>query len=211
MTHGLQFNLVPGTHVGVRATYPVADSLELVLGLNNGADKNVDDNHGKTIEGMATYTISEAWVTSIQFNYGAETASNEREKNLTLNAWSSYDLSEETSGYIEFTYGSKENVTNTVDQNVWGIGVSAIHWLTDQYGLSSRFEYVDDPDRGITDLAAKYSWNFTITGHCKVTDDIMLRLEYRHDGINQNGFNGDRGADTEDDQSIVGVQLVYSF
>jgi hypothetical protein len=159
---------------------------------------------------MATYTISEAWITSIQFNYGAEKANNESDKNLTLNVWSTYNFSEETSGFIEFTYGSIENPTNTVDQNFWGIGISAIHWMTDMYGLSARFEYVDDPDRG-TVLAALYCWDITITGHCKVTDDILLRLEFRHDGINQNGFNGDRGALTEDGQSIVGVQLVYSF
>ncbi|MDP7132535.1 MAG: outer membrane beta-barrel protein, partial [Planctomycetota bacterium] len=135
MTHGLLWHLVPITHVGVRATYSVADNLDAVLGINNGADEDVDSNHGKSIEGMVTYSVSESWTNSIQLNLGAEGA-NERDKTFAVNAWSSYDLSEETSAYLEFTYTSIENPTNTEDFNFWGIGLGAIHWLTDKYGLS---------------------------------------------------------------------------
>jgi len=210
MTHGLQWNLVPVTHVGIRATYSVADNLDLVLGLNNGADKDVDTNHGKTLEGMVTYSISEAWTNSVQFNVGAEGAT-ESDKTLTINAWSAYDFSEETSAYIEFTYSGIERPTGTKDANLWGIGISAIHWLTDMHGLSVRIEYVDDPQTGNAFLAAPYSSDITITGHCKVTEDLMMRLEFRHDQGNLNGFNGDKGANSEDDQNAVGVQLIYSF
>ncbi|MDA0836979.1 MAG: outer membrane beta-barrel protein [Planctomycetota bacterium] len=209
MTHSLQWRIVPFTHVGVRATYSVSDNLDVALGLTNGANKNVDTNHGKTLEGMVTCSVTEAWTNSIQFNYGAEGA-NESDKTLAINAWSSYDLSEQTSGYIEFTYTGAENPTGTRDANFWGIGISAIHWLTDMYGLSARLEYVDDQERG-TVLAGKYNWEVTFTGHCKVTENLMVRLEFRHDETNPSNFNGDQGANTEDDQNVIGVQMIYSF
>lgn len=206
MSHGLLFALVPLTHLGIRASYPLADNLSVTVGLNNGTDQDVDDNRGKSIEAQVSYSPTEVWTANVQANYGAEGTS-EGEKTFLLNAVTTYDVSEELAVYGEFTYANAGNPAGTRDAQFWGIGVGATYWVSDKYGVSGRYEYVDDTDNAI--LPAQYHWDLTLTGHAKLTDDLTFRIEYRHDEANSSVFVDELS--TKDSQDTLGAQFLYTF
>ena len=224
MTHGLLFAIVPLTHTGVRFSYPVMDNVNLKLGINNGADRDIDNNHGKSLEAQIGVSPSESWWAGLTFNYGAEGAT-EANKTLIINFVTTYDFTEELSAYAEFTYADRENagaVVNT-DASGYGFGVGATYWATDVYGVSARFEYADNDgaDNALGFGATTDSiWDITLTGHVKLTDSLTFRIEFRHDNADMvapdTGIFGDdnslaSGAGTDDTVNTLGVQLLYSF
>lgn len=221
MTHGLLFALAPLTHTGVRFSYPVMDNVNLKLGINNGANLDIDNNHGKSLEAQIGVSPSESWFASLTFNYGAEGAT-EANKTLIINFVTTYDFTEELSAYAEFTYADRENagaVVNT-DASGYGFGVGATYWATDVYGLSARFEYADNDgaDNALGFGATTDSiWDITLTGHVKLTDSLTFRIEFRHDnadtlaGTVGGPFGDDSTVGTDDTVNTLGVQLLYSF
>jgi hypothetical protein len=219
MTHGLLFALVPLTHTGVRFGYPIMDNANLTLGFNNGADRDVDNNHGKSLEAQLAVSPSESWFASLTFNFGAETAV-ESNKTLLINFVTTYDFTEELSAYAEFTYADKEGqsaATAGNDTSGYGFGLGATYWATDVYGVSARWEYVDNDgaDNAFLGATVESVWDITLTGHVKLTDDLTFRVEFRHDNADMVGAAvgtvGDEGAALEDSVNTLGVQLLYSF
>ena len=222
MTHGLLFALVPLTHTGVRFGYPVMDNVNLTLGFNNGSDRDIDNNHGKSIEVQIGVSPSESWFASLTFNHGAETAV-ESNKTLLINFITTYDFTEELSAYAELTYVDNESAgVAGADASGIGFGLGATYWATDVYGVSARWEYVDNDGAnnafgGFSNGAsvADSVWDITLTGHVKLTDDLTFRVEFRHDSADMvspaTGIFGDEGAALEDSVNTLGVQLLYSF
>ncbi|MBI2192966.1 MAG: porin [Planctomycetes bacterium] len=218
-SYGYEFFLVPFTHLGLRMSYPFLDNLTGTIGVNNGADTDVDDNHGKQIEGQISFSPTEAWTLNLSFNYGAEAANNEGDKLFFLSFVTTYNCTENCSTFLSFLYGNAEDVlANPVrDADIYSIAVGAQYKFTDRYGVSGRFEYLSDETR--TFNGARNLWGFTLTGNIWLTEDLEFRLEYRHDeatGRNsQNVFNdgvSDTGvAQTDDAENTFGVQLLYTF
>jgi len=228
MTHGLLFAIVPLTHTGVRFGYPVMDNVNLTIGLNNGSDDDIDNNHAKSLEAQIGVSPSESWFASLTFNYGAEFgALNESDKRLVINFITTYDFTEELSAYAELTYLDNEDrglVTAGVpaDSSALGFGLGVTYWATDVYGVSLRYEYLDnDGANNGAGLGATVDsmWDITLTGHAKLTDDLTFRVEFRHDSADMVGANtgifGDdsvaAGTGTDDSVNTLGVQLLYSF
>jgi hypothetical protein len=227
-SHGLLFALVPYTHTGVRVAYPLMDNLNLKLGLNNGNDIEQDNNSGKSIEAQLGYTPTESWFASLTINWGPEGATvaganSAANKTFLLNFVTTYDFTEELSAYLELTYAAVDNGdangANPADLDTLGIGVGATYWFTDIYGASARFEYIDSDanaaNAGGTAIADAQAWDITLTGHAKITDDLTLRIEYRHDDSDAAAFADDStdvGSPAADDSSdTIGIQLLYSF
>ncbi len=225
MTHGLLFALVPLTHTGVRFGYPIMDNANLTLGFNNGADDDVDDNQGKSIEAQLAVSPSESWFASLTFTYGAEFGSvagntdPESDKQLIINFVTTYDFTEELSAYAELTYLDNEDQGAAgADSTGLGYGLGVTYWATDVYGVSLRWEYVDNDganNGGGLGATVDSMWDITLTGHAKLTDDLTFRLEFRHDNADMVGAAvgtfGDEGAALEDSVNTLGVQLLYSF
>jgi len=220
MTHGLLFAVVPLTHTGVRFGYPVMDNVNLTFGFNNGADRDLDNNHGKSLEAQIAVSPSESWFASLTFNYGAEGAT-EASKTLLINFITTYDFTEELSAYAEFTVVNADGVGGADDADGIGFGLGATYWATDVYGVSARWEYVDND--GANDAlgfgpTTDSIWDITLTGHVKLTDDLTFRVEFRHDSADTvagtvGGPFGDEGAAGASDDSVntLGFQLLYSF
>jgi len=218
MTHGLLFAVVPLTHTGVRFGYPVMDNVNLTFGFNNGADRDLDNNHGKSLEAQIAVSPSESWFASLTFNYGAEGALDEASKTLLINFITTYDFTEELSAYAEFTVVNADGVGGADDADGIGFGLGATYWATDVYGVSARWEYVDNDGANNAlgfGATADSIWDITLTGHVKLTDDLTFRVEFRHDSADTVspavGIFGDEAAALEDSVNTLGVQLLYSF
>ena len=204
-SYGFLYDMVAVTHVGVRATYPVADNLTVMLGLNNGADQDVDGNLSKSLEAAVEYVPTEALTLWTALNYGAE-GTGESAKTFRLNFVGSYDVSEELATFLEFTY-AEIGAAAGPGADGYGIAVGAQYRLSDMYGVSARFEHIDDEER-VSILGTK-AWEFTLTGNIWVTEGLECRIEYRHDDADTAIFDDDTG--TDDSQDTIGVQMIYTF
>ena len=251
MTHGLIYGVLPKTHVGVRALYPLMDNLTVGLGVNNGSDQDADDNHGKSIEALLSYSPLEELAIDLAILYGAEYGSvasrfsaadgwdaltgaqqnawlngelsgDEANKTFVLNLIATYDVTEEASVFAELAYGAGEAPKGWEDQKVVGIGVGGTYDITDVYSLALRYEYLEVDSADIANITAsnmtregtEYLWEITVTGQAKLTEDLILRLEFRYDkSTDQTAFDDDdTGAAAGDDsQAVLGAQLLYTF
>ena len=228
MTHGLLYGVTPKTHTGIRAIYPVMDNLSVALGLNNGAGPGPgaaglanDNNKTKSVEFQVAYNPMESLSTILNIEYGPESAL-EGDATLAIDLIATYDVTEELSVSGEYLYASVEDndgVGSDADIQIQGLLAGATYWLTDMYGASARFEYVDVEGGAET-------YGITITGTAKLTDDLVLRLEFRHDEavgsvpgaaavapatVGTLPYASDVGAGNEDSQNIIGLQLIYTF
>jgi len=217
MTHGLIYAVLPKTHLGVRGLYPVMDNLTVALGVNNGSDQDNDDNHGLSIEALVAYSPLEELAIDLAVLYGPETQGNEGEKDLAINLIATYDLTEEASVFGEIIYAGLENdeqdgqEASQEDGGVVGIGVGGTYDITDVYSAAIRYEYLDLEQRGGD---TEYLWEVTVTGQAKLTEDLILRLEFRYDASNLDEAFDDDGTDVgdgDDSQTILGAQLLYTF
>src|SRR5438309_4116958 len=55
ISRSILFGAIPFTHTGVRATWALSDTVNLIAGVNNGWDQLTDSNKGKTVELGATF------------------------------------------------------------------------------------------------------------------------------------------------------------
>jgi hypothetical protein len=71
---------IPFTHTGVRATYPLTDTLSLTGGVNNGWDNNEDTNHGFSYEGQIAWEPNDDFFFAVNGIWGPEVVGRERHK-----------------------------------------------------------------------------------------------------------------------------------
>jgi hypothetical protein len=244
ISQGLLYQIHPKVLLGVRASYPVLENLTATVGVNNGANLEVDNNTGKSVEAQLTYSPTEALTISGQINYGAEGAADADTKTTIINIVGTYDVTEELSVYAEFTWAHEQNAVVTksdledaIDAGVdpttdtqyqsgadtWGIGVGARYKITDQYGVSARFEYVSyerndeqEDDETFDEFVDSYDetanvWQITLTGHMWLTENLELRVEFRHDDAEDDLFADDSDDLTDDADNKIGAMLLYTF
>lgn len=101
----------------------------------------------------------------------------------------------------------------------WGIAVGGRYAVTERLGASLRGEYVSD-DREFFGFADNADlWSITTTVDYALTDQLMLRGEFRYDSgtinkkpdnlyINNADFDNVYG---NGDQALLGAELVYQF
>jgi hypothetical protein len=80
---------------------------------------------------------------------------------------------------------------------------------TPAFALVPRVEWFDDPDGFMTGTAQSIK-EFTVTGEVKLADNLLWRIEYRHDTSGVASFK--KGAlDLSKNQNTIGFGLMYSF
>lgn len=227
ISRGIVSNQTPLTNMGLRLEYPLLDNLSVTMGVNNGADDDVDPGHGKTYEAKISFSPTEAWNASLAINYGEDGDSadsdNSPEGNrvFRLDVITSYAFTEDLSAWAEFMYFNFEDArvegANESDSDLWAFAIAARYKFSDKYGVSARYEYLGIEKAGVINAASTdlNFWEFTLTGHVWITEDLEFRIEYRHDNSNQRIFADDGAAGTpqatDDAQDTLGVALLYIF
>ena len=240
ITRGQVYNLLqPITHTGVLATHE-SNGLSVSLGLTNDTTTiiDVDNNNNKNIIGGVGYA-QDTWGLSLSGLWGAPNSSNERDKEMILDAILSFDPSENFSGYINATWRDVENgFTNGAspaarvacgkastcgDTDAWGVAAAGRFAISDRTGFALRAEWVEDKDSVFSGLSTSTGGMdteiITLTGTIDhmLTEQLMLRAEARYDEADVDGsgsglddvFTADGAA--EDDQIVGAVELIYNF
>ncbi len=204
---------IPFTHTGARVTYAVADTVNLIAGVNNGWDQVSDTNKDKTIELGFTATPSKIISLAGAYYSGKELAgftapltTNGNRQLVDLVA--TITATDKLSFVFNYDDGSQDNVTPAKAK--WnGLASYANYQFNDLWRLSFRNEYFDDKDGFRTGIVQKWKEN-TLTIAYLPTKNAELRGEIRRDTSNTSAFLDSDGT-SKSSQSSFGLEALYKF
>jgi len=222
-TRGLLFAwAIPYYHAGVRANWPISDKVfanayvyngwnnvvEQVRTLPNG-DVETDDS--KTYGAQIGLTPTPAfpvllnWIGPEDGVFGPDA---DRDVYEAIATW---HVNSEVSLMADYNYGRQDGGPGIGRQTYNGLALYG-RWMKDPCAFAVRYETTDDDDNLMygTGLSPKVK-EFTLTAEHKVAQNMMVRVEYRHDAADENVFEDDKGGLTEDSQNRVVAGLIYSF
>ncbi len=210
---------IPYTHTGARVTYAADDTLNLMVGINNGWDTFQDTNSAKTLELGLTYAPSKTYSLGVQAYTGKERVGGltdtgaEGMRNL-IDLVGIFNATEQLTLIVNFDYGSQENATLAAGNNgtaKWsGIAGYANYQINEQWRLSGRVEYLDDKDGYRTGVVQKWKEATLTVGYMPIKA-LELRAELRADSSNVASFVNSSGTDSSTSQRSLGLQAIYSF
>ena len=221
---------IPFTHTGARVHYPFSENADFYVGLNNGWDNVDDNNDGKTIETRLGFNFG-VFSLGIAGIFGPEQDNrdgNWRElidivailtpvERLTLVA--NLDFAWEQD--VHFADFDGPDITK--DVNWWGVAGYVVYDFTETVRLAIRGEFFRDDD-GVRAAPATVLgvgqaidlWEITPTlelrpfAKYKPLDNLVVRVEYRHDDADEDVFENDDG-EFEDTQDTIAVEFMYYF
>src|ERR1700704_5479865 len=151
-SRSLLFFAEPLTHTGIRATYAVTDTLNLVGGVNNGWNySSLTTSGSKTGEVGAAWTPNKIFSLTAQAYFGkdpyptvAPNAYTEGQKTL-IDAVATYNLTDTLTFVLSFDWGKQKAQVSGVPDLSWnGAAFYTNYALNDQWRGSVRLEELDD-------------------------------------------------------------------
>lgn len=172
-SRSLLFNVGPKELTGARLGYNFADVVDLKLLVVNGWQPNIiDNNTGKTLGLQLALTPDPVF--SLQVNYlaGPELPKDNVDWRHLVDAVITLRLTPVTL-LLEGQWGH-EVVSS------WGGGLLTVRWeVVEGLSLAARAEYFDDTSN-LFNLGTRLV-EFTFAPSYKLTDNALVRVEYRHD------------------------------
>ena len=172
---------IPYYHFGVRTSMPVGSSVSVGVQVVDGWNQIVDQ-HGDNMKttGLTSAITRKKFTWSNNYYVGPQwTGTNNRNRNL-------YDTtllltpSDKFNAYLNYDYG--EQAEFMAGHQHWDGFAAAGHWqVSKRVAISPRAEYYDDAT-GFTTGKRQALHEVTVTGEYKLIDNVLTRLEYRHDG-----------------------------
>lgn len=205
----------PFTHTGIRANYAFNEKVALTMGLNNGWDDPASFNNGVNVEGQLGLTPSQALSLTLTGTYGPNQANHGNSKRgaidpivtwhtpltgLTLEGEYLYAhedgpvavtplLTGTNVGVNPLFFAPTEKGVQVIPHGVdWqALNGYIIYDWNDKLEFATRGEYFRDSDGARTGIRQSLAEvTFTINYH--LTDELLLRTEYRHDESNAKPF-----------------------
>ncbi len=238
ITHGLLFTLaIPLYHTGLLASGSLGEGLVWALGVSNGFNNANDFGEDKGLLGRIgmvgqNYSVLlngfyGAEQTRTRANTGVVVGDDDDERMIldlvasfnpsdTLSLWANFDLGEESFSRDPGVAGPAPD-----DGRWYGLAVGGKLSLTPKTSVALRGEYMIDknvsrfPFFSTNDELDAYSATLTLAH--KLTENLLGRMELRHDVIDPEGPLGTVGLSNKHDsnfdaQQDVGiVEVSYSF
>jgi len=194
LTRGFLFSFAsPFTHVGLKARFSPEGPLDVGVGVVNGWDVMLDNNDSKTVIFRLGVTPSPKYGVALSGTYGAErpqgtgAAGANSDRRLSLDVTGAARPSVNWLLNFQANYGSEPNVPLdiandprlTVDANWLGLGLQPVFTKQD-LSLGFRWEWFSDPE-GVRALAPGAFMNFTLTPGYAITQNFVVRAEFRVD------------------------------
>lgn len=215
---------IPFTHVGVRATYPIADTFTATLGFNNGWDNTEDvNNDAKTLELQVAGSVN-CITAALTIYYGSErrdtpgvidspgSGGKRSLIDLVVTASKIPGLDNVTLGF-NLDIGEEEDAIVSIsgldDDASWmGWALYAKYEMDEYVNPALRISTLTDTDAYRTGVDQKLM-EFTLTNEIKAVKDVILRVEYRYDKSDENVFLDHSKKD--DIQHTIGFEAIYKF
>jgi hypothetical protein len=228
-SRSLLFGSVPFTHTGVRGTYAVGDSLNLIAGVNNGWDQMTDRNKGKTLELGVTATPIKPLSLAASYYGGTEfgnvtdaTGNNIQGKRDSFNFVGTWTVMDPLSiGFEYLQVKQKDAVSDgaggTKSATYSGFAGYVSWTFMPKFKLSLRAESLDDKDgfrfpgaAAIAGTTGTKHKEFTATLGWAAADNFDLRLEVRQDKANEAVYSDFDGALSKTMMTYA-LQGIYKF
>jgi hypothetical protein len=216
-SRSLLFYAEPLTHTGIRATFAVTDTLNLVAGVNNGWNYS-----SLTTSGSKTAEVGLAWTPNKEFALAAQAyvgkdATFDAEKTL-VDAVATYNATDALIFVLSVDWGKQEQHTGGDPQLAWyGAAFYTNYAFDGQWRLSLRLEYLDDKEGFVTGTGlAQRLEEGTLTLGYDPNKNFELRMEARYDKSTQPTFvralgTGGATDSLADSQGGFALQATYKF
>ncbi len=221
---------IPFTHTGLRAGYTINDMVSVMGMVANGWDNTVDNNDGKTIGAQVAITPTDNISLLLNWASGQEAiggqgffasglSTNSNNTTSVFDVVLDVALTSNTLAQLNFDYGQQANgAASGSDAEWWGIAGIIRHDYNKWFSINLRGEFFNDEDgtraSSATTLATGQGqelWEVTVTPEVRINQNMVVRMEYRHDESNRKAFF-DRGAgDTQKTQDTIALNGLFYF
>lgn len=200
---------IPYYHSGLRANLPISDQFSITGYLYNGWNNVVNDTNNSKTYGVQ---LSAAPVKRlpILFNWiGPEEGAGFDGKQV-YDLIVTYNAADAWSFMLNYDHGRQDPLGGGASVSYAGIAAYA-KWSMEPCAFAFRFEHVEDDDGVLFGSADNAVQEFTLTGEHKVAQNLLVRLEYRHDKADANIYEDDDPASFTDKQDRLVAGLTYTF
>ena len=192
---------IPYYHVGLRTSMPITKAFTGGVQVVNGWNNFTDNNSGKTVGITGVYTKTK-YTWSGNFYTGPENANTNKGFRNLIDTTLLLTPTAKFNAYINYDYVQNRNAvttnlagtsfkTSSLD-HLQGIAVAARYQATSTLAMAGRYEYLADGSAqgGSVGTGNQQKLNeFTLTGEYKIPEGLLVRVEYRRDGSDQNYFS----------------------
>jgi hypothetical protein len=231
---------IPFTHTGLRAGYTINDMVSVLGLVDNGWENTVDNNDGKTIGAQIAITPTDNislllnWATGQEaignqgqgfFPAGAGVGSTNSNNTTTIfDAVLDIALTNNTLLQLNYDYGQQANgASNGTDAKWWGVAGIVRHDYNKWFSINLRGEFFNDEDFSRASSAGATAagpligdqglelWEITVTPEVRINQNMVVRMEYRHDQSNRNAFFDSGAGDAQDTQDTIALNGIFYF
>ena len=208
------FNYGPFTHTGIRMQYALSDTVGVLGMISNGQDNQTDTNSAKGVGGQVSWTPLDS--IALFFNYFGSAEPQTGNTNNTKDFRNFYDIvadigvSKNIFLNLNLLYGSEDNANGiNLDAEWWGFSGVVRYDVNKWLSLNFRGEVFDDKD-GFRSSTTQKLTAFTFTPEVRVSNNMVVRAEYRHDESDANPFTDENGK-ADDSQDTVALNALFYF
>lgn len=211
----LFFDAEPLTHTGVRATYAVTDTLNLIAGLNNGWNTTSTSFGSKTGEVGMAWIPNKIFSLSTQAYFGKFSPSLDAERTL-VDVVATWNATSALTVIMNFDYDRQDGVSGAPSATWNGTALYLNYAFNDQWRVSLRAEYLADQDGFVTATTGQTLKEGTVTFGYDPVKSFELRAEVRYDKAQTNLFQrtagtGSAGAPFGNSLTELALQGIYKF
>jgi Putative beta-barrel porin-2, OmpL-like. bbp2 len=193
--------------VGVRASYPLSDTLTVAGFFVNGWNDGVDNNGGKTFGFQATVKPTSKLTLVQNVMTGPEQLDDTDSQRFLADTIATLNVTPSLSLMANYDFG-KDTVAGQAVR--WqGIAGYVRYQINETWAVAPRFEYLKDTDGFMTGTSQSLK-ELTFTAEHKIGGALLTRLEYRRDFSDTPFFLRTGGA-AKKSQDTFTVGLVYAF
>lgn len=204
----------PLTHTGVRSTWALTDTVNIIAGVNNGWNTTSTSSGSKTGEVGVAYTPSKTLALNLTGYFGKDPAFDAERSFMDFVA--TYAWSEALSFALNVDWGEQAQPAGP-DLKWDGVAAYVSYAINSLWRLSLRGEYLDDKGGFVTGTPQKLK-EVTLSAGFSPVKNFELRVEARYDKSNQPAFlkaihSGPDGHSQafDDSQNEFAIQALYKF
>ena len=229
ISRGLLWGLQPVANLGAVVSADLGSGFGIALGVidNPLGLEDPDNNIAKSFTGQVSWS-NDKFGAALSGNWGelgGDTTGSIMDLVLSadptdsLSLWLNFDWVNYDGTNQPFVPKAGGGTRNNVNQ--FGVGIAGRYAITDMTGIAIRGEWVGNSIKAKQPAGTQNQWAVTLTADHHLTDNLMVRGEFRYDGADVNGFgsppmfcgsgNGGCFAGEHDDQFSFIVDMTYEF
>ena len=198
----------PGTHTGLKVSYPVSDQVTLTAMAVQGWDNFTDNNDGKTFGAQVAWVPSGKVTLYLNYIGGPERADSDDARHLFDTVLVLKPSPTVTIGFNGDVATEKNGAGPGQDASWKGFAAYLRFGLGSRMALNLRGGLFDDEDGARTGVAQKLSEG-TATLEYKIGHGFLVRGEVRHDHSDKAVFDKDGGLDRN--QTTLAGNLIFAY